>query len=71
MSNIFFSGLRGEVLGARRGGLTQSLPPSCTTLITSSLFVLIKVANVFNDKTMGVNYMWQTDFTDLTVIGRN
>jgi transposase InsO family protein len=38
-------------------------------LITSPVFVVIKAANEFKDKTTAPNQMWQTDFTYLKVIG--
>jgi putative transposase len=38
-------------------------------LITSPAFIVIKAANEFKDKTTAINQLWQTDFTDLKVIG--
>ena len=38
-------------------------------LITSPAFVVIKAADAFKDKTVRPNQLWQTDFTDLKVIG--
>ena len=38
-------------------------------LITSPAFVVIKAADKFRDKTTAPNQLWQTDFTDLKVIG--
>ena len=38
-------------------------------LITSPAFIVIKAASEFKDKTTGINQLWQTDFTYLTVIG--
>ena len=38
-------------------------------LITSPAFVVIKAADEFRDKTTAPNQLWQTDFTDLKVIG--
>ena len=37
--------------------------------ITSPAFVVIKAADAFKDKTVRPNQLWQTDFTDLKVIG--
>ena len=38
-------------------------------LITSPVFVVIKAADAFKDKTVRPNQLWQTDFTYLKVIG--
>ena len=38
-------------------------------LITSPAFIVIKAADEFRDNTTAVNQLWQTDFTDLKVIG--
>jgi putative transposase len=38
-------------------------------LITSSAFIVIKVADEFRDKTTAINRLWQTDFTYMKVIG--
>jgi putative transposase len=38
-------------------------------LVTSPAFVVIKAANVYKDKTTGVNQLWQTDFTYFKVLG--
>jgi putative transposase len=38
-------------------------------LITSPAFIVMKAANEFQDKTIAVNQMWQTDFTYLKIIG--
>ena len=38
-------------------------------LITSPTFVVVKAADAFKDKTVRPNQLWQTDFTDLKVIG--
>ena len=38
-------------------------------LITSPAFVVIKAGDEFRDKTTAPNQLWQTDFTDLKVIG--
>ncbi len=42
---------------------------SALDLITSPVFVVIKAADEFKDKTTAINQMWQTDFTYLKVIG--
>ena len=38
-------------------------------LITSPAFAVIKATDAFRDKTVRPNQLWQTDFTDLKVIG--
>ena len=38
-------------------------------LITRPAFVVLKAADAFKDKTVRPNQRWQTDFTDLKVIG--
>ena len=38
-------------------------------LITSPVFVVVKAADAFHDKTTAPNQLWQTDFTYLKVIG--
>jgi putative transposase len=38
-------------------------------LVTSPAFIVIKAADSFKDKTTAPNQLWQTDFTDLKVIG--
>ena len=38
-------------------------------LITSPAFIVIKAADEFHTKTTAPNQLWQTDFTDLKVIG--
>jgi hypothetical protein len=38
-------------------------------LITSPAFIVITAADEFKDKTTSPNQLWQTDFTDLKVIG--
>ncbi|QFT34339.1 Integrase core domain protein [Labrenzia sp. THAF82] len=38
-------------------------------LITSPAFVVIKAADEFQDKTTAINQMWQTDFTNIKIIG--
>lgn len=38
-------------------------------LIQPPAFELIKAADVFKDKTVRVNEMWQTDFTYFKIIG--
>ena len=38
-------------------------------LITSPIFIVIKAADEFKDKTTAINQLWQTDFTYLKVIG--
>jgi hypothetical protein len=38
-------------------------------LITSPAFVVMKVADEFQDKSTAPNQLWQTDFTYLKVIG--
>lgn len=38
-------------------------------LITSPVFIVIKAASEFKDKTTGIIQLWQTDFTYLKVLG--
>ena len=38
-------------------------------LITSPAFIVMKAAHAFKDKTTTINQLWQTDFTDLKIIG--
>ena len=38
-------------------------------LITSPALIVIKAANEFKDKATDINQLWQTDFTDLKIIG--
>ena len=38
-------------------------------LITSPAFIVMKAAHEFKDKTTTINQLWQTDFTDLKIIG--
>ena len=38
-------------------------------LITSPAFIVMKAAREFKDRTTAINQLWQTDFTDLKVIG--
>lgn len=38
-------------------------------LITSPAFIVIKAADEFRDKTTAINQMWQTDFTNIKIIG--
>jgi len=38
-------------------------------LITSPAFIVMKVADEFQDKTTAINQQWQTDFTYLKIIG--
>jgi putative transposase len=38
-------------------------------LITSPVYVVIKAANEFKDKTTAINQLWQTDFTYLKITG--
>ena len=38
-------------------------------LITSPVFVVIKAADAFKDRTTAPNRLWQTDFTYLKVVG--
>jgi transposase len=38
-------------------------------LIASPAFIVMKAADEFKDKTSAPNQLWQTDFTDLKVIG--
>ena len=38
-------------------------------LITSPAFIVMKAADVFQDKTTAINQQWQTDFTYLKIIG--
>ncbi len=38
-------------------------------LVTSPVFIVIKAADAFKDKTTAPNQLWQTDFTYLKVIG--
>ena len=38
-------------------------------LITSPVFIIIKAADEFRDKTTAINQMWQTDFTYIKIIG--
>jgi transposase InsO family protein len=38
-------------------------------LIASPVFIVIKAADAFKDNTTAPNQLWQTDFTDLKVIG--
>lgn len=37
--------------------------------MTSPVHIVIKAADEFKDKTTTPNKMWQTDFTDIKVIG--
>ena len=38
-------------------------------LITAPAFIVMKAADRFQNPTMAVNQLWQTDFTDLKIIG--
>ncbi len=38
-------------------------------LITSPAFIVMKAADEFQDKTTAINQQWQTDFTNLKIIG--
>ncbi|MBP1181174.1 transposase InsO family protein [Methylobacterium sp. PvR107] len=38
-------------------------------LITNPAYIVVKAADAFRDKTTAPNQLWQTDFTDLKVVG--
>ena len=38
-------------------------------LITRAAFIVMKAASAFTDKTTAINQQWQTDFTDLKIMG--
>jgi len=38
-------------------------------LIPSPAYIVVKAADEFRDKTIAPNQLWQTDFTDLKVVG--
>jgi hypothetical protein len=44
-------------------------PLKADGLITSPAFIVVKAANEFHSKTTAPSQLWQTDFTDLKVIG--
>ena len=61
--------LAGDTAREANTGEVQGLRREAPHLMTSPVFVVIKTADEFRDKTTAINQLWQTDFTYIKIVG--
>ena len=61
--------LAGDTAREANTGEVQGLRREAPHLLTSPVFVVIKTAGEFRDKTTAINQMWQTGFTYIKIVG--